>query len=133
MSSIRELQDCKTEINELECGVDDSIDDYLQPASISSTSVRQPSGNESDIFDEKLIEKQKTSDENVKPALLATPFAIQQTPQGYSLDIFFRAMCATVKTFPSPDIAEIKLKISQIVGTKEIEIINRGARWMLLL
>lgn len=147
MSIIRELQDVttngihvvttnddecsenvKTETNALECDADDCIDDHLPAASIGSTTMRQPSGNESDVLDEKIIEKKKRSKENVKPVVLATPFAIQQTPLGNSLDIFFRAMCATVKTFPSPDIAEIKLKISQIVGTKEIEIINRNRK-----
>lgn len=125
-------QNPKSEINSLEYEVDgESFDEESQSAineDYDSTSVRRSSKDEYEVLNELLYEKQVKSEETAvrpKPAVPVTPFVTQQTPQGHSLDIFFRAMCATVKTFPNADIAEIKLKISQIVGTKEIEIMNR--------
>lgn len=122
----------KLEINSLDFeGDENSTDDESQSASNPdnvSISVKQPSDEESADIDGYLYEKEDKAEENVirqRPALSATPFVTRHTVQGHSLDIFFRAMCATVKTFPNTDIAEIKLKISQIVGTKEIEIMNR--------
>lgn len=117
----------------LEYEVDgDSFDEESQSATnenYGSTSVRRSSKDEYKTLGELLYEKNEESEETAvrpKPAVPATPFVTQQTPQGHSLDIFFRAMCATVKTFPNADIAGIKLQISQVVGTKEIEIMNRA-------
>lgn len=125
----------KLEINSLDFEEDEnSINDESQSASNPdnvSISMKQPSDEEFAAIDEFLYEKDDKAEENVmrqRPVLSATPFVTQPTVQGHSLDIFFRAMCATVKTFPNTDIAEIKLKISQIVGTKEIEIMNRASR-----
>lgn len=123
-------ENLKLEIDSLDFeGDENSIDDESQSASnrdYVSTSVKQPSDEEFATIDESTYENVNKSEVmRCRPAVSATPFVTQHTVQGHSLDIFFRAMCATVKTFPNTDIAEIKLKISQIVGTKEIEIMNR--------
>lgn len=120
----------KTEINSLEYEGGASNEYESQSVSNDSISANQPSGDEYAV-EELLFEKQVGPEEfssQPNSSISATPFVTKQTAQGHSLDIFFRAMCATVKTFPKADIAEIKLKISQVVGTKEIEILNRAPK-----
>lgn len=120
----------KTEINSLEYEGGAGNEYESQSVSNDSTSAKQQSEDEYAV-DELLFENQEEPEEfcsRSKASIPATPFVTKQTAQGHSSDIFFRAMCATVKTFPDADIAEIKLKISQIVGTKEIEILNRAPK-----
>lgn len=129
----------KSEINSLEYEGGGSNDDDRSQSPTSNfdygsaTSAKQPSEDDYAALDELLLEKHNESQESKLRRTVGVPvtsLVTQQTAQGHSLDIFFQAMCATVKTFPNADMAEIKLKISHIVGTKEIEIMNRVQNWI---
>lgn len=112
---------------------DDCIDDESHDGESASNSahgsigIKQQSDYEYDDNDDFLYEPDQPDkyEMMVKCVVPATPFVTAPTLQGNSLDFFFRSMCATVKTFPNADIADVKLAISQIVGKKEIEIMNR--------
>lgn len=124
----------KTEIDSLHSQDGYSGDDASNsPPDFGTVSANQPIENEFVIIDGAEFEMRDDSHapkaKRLKSIVPVTPFVTARTPHGHSLDIFFRAMCATVKTFPSADMAEIKLQISQIVGKKEIEIMNRPQTW----
>lgn len=45
-----------------------------------------------------------------------------------NLDLYFQSVCATVKGFPQRKMVEAKMKISQLVGELELQIIDEQAR-----